>query len=182
MPGSVALAAPSTVMPFSLCTGFTHARAVMVDENEYRNGESQRGICAANGGMDRGAWSSGTAYATGDVVTYSGLMYFALQADTNHQPNISAAYWSLVTSRKRWQLTKRLAPTDLATLRTFYNSANGPHGAFYFYDVFETSPKFSYDATGVATVGRYTVRFDSPWQETSFPARSNTQLALVELA
>lgn len=30
------------------------------------------------------------------------------------------------TSRKKWALTKRLTPTQLAALRTFYDARNGP--------------------------------------------------------
>lgn len=86
------------------------------------------------------------------------------------------------TSRKRWQLAKRLTPSQLATLRDFYNARNGPQEAFYLYDSFETVPKFFYDPTGVATVGRYTVRFDGSWQQSGGPARVDVQLALVQLA
>jgi hypothetical protein len=67
-------------------------------------------------------------------------------------------------------------------LRDFYNARNGPQEAFYFYDPFETVPKFSYDPTGVATAGRYTVRFDSPWQQSGGPARLDVQLAVVQIA
>jgi len=86
------------------------------------------------------------------------------------------------SSRKTWQLTKRLTPSQLATLRTFYFALNGPQQPFYFYDPFETSPKFSYDGTGVVTTGRYTVRFDTPWQQQAFPARLETPVVLIELA
>jgi len=55
------------------------------------------------------------------------------------------------TSRKRWQLSKRLTPSQLATLRSFYDARNGPQEAFYFYDPYSTSPKFSYDVTGTIT-------------------------------
>ncbi len=54
------------------------------------------------------------------------------------------------TSRKRWRLTKRLAPTALAALRVFYDARKGSHGAFCFYNPYETIPKFSYDPTGQA--------------------------------
>ncbi len=54
------------------------------------------------------------------------------------------------TSRKKWNLTKRLTPAQLATLRTFYDARNGTHEPFYFYDPYETNPKFSYDPTGAA--------------------------------
>ena len=86
------------------------------------------------------------------------------------------------TSRKRWRLAKRLPPAVLQTLRTFYEARNGTTEAFYFYDPYDTSPKFSYDPTGVATVGRYTVRFNSDWQQSSGPGRSDVQIELLELA
>ena len=46
MPGSVQNAAPTTVLPQSLCRAFSHARAYPIIENEYRNGESQRSVLA----------------------------------------------------------------------------------------------------------------------------------------
>jgi len=58
------------------------------------------------------------------------------------------------SSRKTWQLTKRLTPSQLGTLRTFYFALNGPQQPFYFYDPFETDPHFSYDGTGVVATGR----------------------------
>jgi hypothetical protein len=89
---------------------------------------------------------------------------------------------SLVTfsSRKRWPLTKRLAYSTMATLRAFYDSMDGPLKAFYFYDVFETSPKFSYDVTGVATTGRYIVHFDSEFSTLWDLGRNEVDVQLVE--
>ena len=54
------------------------------------------------------------------------------------------------TSRKKWHLTKRLTPAQLAALRTFLRCAERHLEPFYFYDPYETNPKFSYDPTGVA--------------------------------
>ena len=86
------------------------------------------------------------------------------------------------TSRKRWRLAKRLTPTQLAALRDFYVARGGPIEPFYFYDPYETNPKFSYDPTGVALTGRYTVRFNSPWQQSAGPGRGAVQIELIELA
>jgi len=133
MPGSVENAAPSTVLPQSLCRAFTHERAYPLIENEYKNGESQRSVLATN-------------------------------------------------SRKRWRLTKRLNPAALQTLRDFYDARNGTTEPFYFYDPYETSPKFWFDPTGQVTVGRYTVRFNSDWQQSSGPGRSDVEIELLELA
>ncbi len=132
MPGSVENAAPSTVLPQSLCRAFTHERAYPLIENEYKNGESQRSVLATN-------------------------------------------------SRKRWRLTKRLTPAALQALRTFYDARNGTTEAFCFYDPYDTNPKFSYDPTGQVTTGRYTVRFNSDWQQSSGPGRSDVEIELIEL-
>jgi len=51
-------------------------------------------------------------------------------------------------SRKRWRLAKRLTPAQFATLRDFFDARRGPTEPFYFYDPYETSPKFSHDPTG----------------------------------
>jgi hypothetical protein len=133
MPGSVANAAATTVMPHSLSRAFTHTREYPVIENEYRNGESQRSAQAS-------------------------------------------------TSRKKWTLTKRLTPAQLAALRTFYEARNGSLEPFYFYDPYETNPRFSYDPTGVAQNGRYVVRFNSDWSQSVTPGRSDVQIELIELA
>jgi len=134
MPGSVANAAPSTVMPATLSRGFTRIREYPVLENNYKGGESQR----------------------------------AKLADT---------------SRSGWRLSKRLAPTALATLRSFYEARHGGHQPFYFYDPWETDPLFSWDPTGVDTVGRYTVRFEGGWEQAVTPGRVDVpSLQLVELA
>ena len=133
MPGSVQNAAPTQVLPQSLCRAFTHERAYPLIENEYKNGESQRSVQATN-------------------------------------------------SRKRWRLGKRLPAAILQALRNFYDARNGTTEEFYFYDSYETSPKFGYDPTGASIVGRYTVRFNGDWQQSSAPGRSDVQIELIELA
>ena len=85
-------------------------------------------------------------------------------------------------SRRRWRLAQRLTPTALQTLRDFFDARNGSTEAFYFYDPYDTNPKFSYDPTGVATTGRYTVRFNGDWQQSSGLGRSDVQIELLELA
>ena len=42
MPGNVLAAVPNGVMPFSLCTAFTEARAYEQLQNQYRDGTIQR--------------------------------------------------------------------------------------------------------------------------------------------
>ena len=85
-------------------------------------------------------------------------------------------------SRKRWLLAKRLAPGQLAALRDFYDAHNGPVEPFYFYDPYETNPKFSHDPTGQAVAGRYVVRFNGGWSQSVGLGRSDVSIELVELA
>ena len=86
------------------------------------------------------------------------------------------------TSRKHWRLRKRLAPADLQALRDFYDARKGPQEPFYFYDPYETSPKFSPDPTGQAIAGRYTVRFAGEWNQSVSLGRSDVSIELIELA
>ena len=86
------------------------------------------------------------------------------------------------TSRKRWRLAKRLTPAQLQVLRAFYEARNGPAEPFYFYDPYETNPKFSYDPAGQAVQGRYTVRFNCEWSQSVSPRRAEVAIELVEVA
>jgi hypothetical protein len=85
-------------------------------------------------------------------------------------------------SRKRWRLAKRLVPAELVTLRNFYEARKGPQEPFYFYDPWDTSPKFSYDPTGQAVPGRYVVRFDGAWAQETGLVGIETSIELVEVA
>jgi hypothetical protein len=85
-------------------------------------------------------------------------------------------------SRKRWRLAKRLTPAQLAVLREFYDARQGPTEPFYFYDPYETNPKFSHDPTGQAVAGRYTVRFNGEWNQSVSLGRSDVNIELIELA
>ena len=85
-------------------------------------------------------------------------------------------------SRKRWRLTKRLPTAALQALRDFYDARGGMLEPFYFYDPYETVPKFSYDPTGQALAGRYTVRFDCNWSQNTDACRTDVEIALAELA
>jgi phage-related protein len=87
-----------------------------------------------------------------------------------------------INSRKSWTLKKRLAPALLQALREFYEARNGAHESFYFYDPYETVPRFSGDPSGVETAGRHTVRFHTDWDQLTFAGRSNANAALIEVA
>ena len=133
MPGSVANAAPSEVLPHSLSRAFARSQEYVVLDNQYRNGESQRSALVS-------------------------------------------------TSRKRWRLAKRLAPGALGDLRDFYDARNGPQEPFYFYDQYETSPKFTPDPTGQAIPGRYTVRFEGSFDQNIGIGRADVEIQLMEIA
>lgn len=84
------------------------------------------------------------------------------------------------TSRKVWRLSKRLTAAQLSELRDFFLARGGGFEAFYFYDPYETSPKFTTTPSG--TQGRYTVRFEGEWKQAMGLARGDTDIVLVELA
>ena len=86
------------------------------------------------------------------------------------------------TSRKRWHTARRLTPTLLEAFRDFYDARKGPQEPFYFYDPWETNPKFTHDPTGAATIGRYTVRFEGFWEQAVGLGRAEFPITLVELA
>jgi len=132
--GSVAAANPTVVMPFKLCTLFSHQRTWEAETNRYLNGEVQRSTRVS-------------------------------------------------TSSKVWILNEHLPAADVAALRTFFLSQGGGLHEFIFYDVYETTPLLSYDLTGVATSGRYTVCFDGPWNESLVLGfMSDVQLRLQEVS
>lgn len=85
-------------------------------------------------------------------------------------------------SRKRWRLAKRLTAAQLSVLRDFYDAREGSTEPFYFYDPYETSPKFSHDPTGQAVAGRYTVRFGGEWSQSVGLGRVDLNIELLELA
>jgi hypothetical protein len=128
VPGSVANAAPSGVMPLAVARLFGEARGLPVRENEYRDGTLQRVREAS-------------------------------------------------TSRRKFTSTARLGAAELVALRTFWVAAGV--GAFYYYHLKEAPV---YDATGVATAGRYTVRFEGGWSEGMEMARGEAAVTLVEVA
>jgi hypothetical protein len=67
MPGSVQSAAPTTVMPWSLCRSFGHARVYGVSENPYPNGESQRGLLTST---SRKSWRTARRLAPTVLATF----------------------------------------------------------------------------------------------------------------
>jgi phage-related protein len=64
MPGSVANAAPSTVLPKFLCSAFQESREIALQANEYRNGESQRALQVSS---SRRQWSLNVRLASAEM-------------------------------------------------------------------------------------------------------------------
>ena len=62
----------------------------------------------------KGAWSSTTAYALNDWVTYLGTSYYALQAGTNHNPASSPTYWGVLAAKGDTGATGATGPTGPA--------------------------------------------------------------------
>jgi hypothetical protein len=83
------------------------------------------------------------------------------------------------TSRKAWTITKALTIDEIYALRNFFQTVGAD--PFYFYDTV-SDLTVVYDATGTLTDGRYTVRFDGPWQQTSPLGYSTADIRLIEVA
>lgn len=81
----------------------------------YKNGEA---ILAPISG---GAYSSGTTYALGAAVTYSGATYVSLKAiNTNNQPDTSTAWWAPYSTGTggQLQITTPVPQGSLTTLQS----------------------------------------------------------------
>lgn len=129
MPGVVAAASASTVLPALLCSSFTRTVAWPVEDNVYRNGEAQRRARTAEG-------------------------------------------------RNTWALAPKLPASVHAALKAFFAARGGPKEAFYYYDPHDGT----HDPTGVATTGRYKVRFADSLSLSIGMARGDGQLGLIEVA
>ena len=196
MPGSIASASPATVLPENLCSAFTHSRSYRCLINEYPSGETQREKFTET---SRKRWSltrnlgklSGTVNTSGTTISWqSGQQFEFAWAGCNITINGSAYEVDSVESATSLTLTETAGTQTGVTfyvwaadvLRAFYLARDGPMEPFWYYDPWDASPKFSYDPTGASATGRYTVRFDSPWTESTGLARTQVQLELVEVA
>ncbi|MBN1567936.1 MAG: hypothetical protein JXA73_08810 [Acidobacteria bacterium] len=84
------------------------------------------------------------------------------------------------TSRKRWNTSRRLTASILASFRTFYLARKSWLEPFYFYDPWDAN--FAYDPTGASSTGRYTVRFAGSWDQMVGMRRADCEIALIEIA
>ena len=88
-----------------------------------------------------------------------------LDADINLYPDGSSDRAALaLNTRHYFTLQATLVPDDWLALRGFFYTHQGR--AFYFYNLRETAPPFTFDPTGQNPIGRYTVAFDGQWSET----------------
>jgi hypothetical protein len=91
--------------------------------------------------------------------------------------NVRKSY--VASDQSAWVLTTRLQPSDVTVLLNFY-SARGPYGIpFWYYDMDETRV---FDPTGVATLGRYTVRFQGKISTTGTFPRLDSAVTLLQIA
>lgn len=84
------------------------------------------------------------------------------------------------STRRRWDLSKRLAASDLSTLEAFYVAQNGRQIPFYIYDIM--TPGVVWDNTGVVTTGRASVCFDSSLTETIGVGRGDVPFSITEIS
>lgn len=97
-----------------------------------------------------------------------------LECDVNIYPDGSSDRNALAQNNRRYfTMQQTLLPTDWQAMRDFFNRNQGR--AFYFYNLRETVPPFSWDPTGANPIGRYTVAFDGEWTETYGRERAEMQ-------
>lgn len=131
MPGNVAAAVASGVLPYALYSAITEELRLEALVNVYPDGSSDRAALAVN-------------------------------------------------PRHFFKLSLALTPAQWNTFYQFFFNQRGK--PFYFYNLRETVPPFTWDATGQNPVGRYLVVFDGPWSEDLQLARSRVSFNLREVA
>jgi hypothetical protein len=97
-----------------------------------------------------------------------------LECDLNMYPDGSSDRNALaLNNRAYFTMQATLLPDAYTALKSFFYAHQGV--PFYFYNLRETVPPFSWDATGQNTIGRYTVVFDGAWTETYGYERNQIQ-------
>lgn len=103
-----------------------------------------------------------------------------LEANLNNYPDGRSDRAALaINVRHYFKLTTPLFRGDWTLLRTFFYDHQGQ--AFWFYNLRETVPPWTYDPTGQNPIGRYTVTFDGQWSDTVTMTRAEVQIALREV-
>jgi hypothetical protein len=85
-----------------------------------------------------------------------------------------------INVRHFFRMTRKLTPAQFTELWGFYSAH--PTDAFYFYNLRETVPPWTWDPSGNQPLGRYVVVFDGSWSDTTMMGRSEASLGLREVA
>ena len=70
----------------------------------------------------QGTWNGSTAYAVNDAVGYNGSSYIVIRAGTNHQPDSSSSFWTLIAQQGSTGATGATGPQGAT-------GSTGPTGA-----------------------------------------------------
>jgi len=85
-----------------------------------------------------------------------------------------------INVRHFFRMTRVVTGAQYTALWNFYHAH--PHDAFYFYNLRETVPPWTWDASGNQPDGRYLVTFDGSWSDITKMGRSEASLGLREVA
>jgi hypothetical protein len=103
------------------------------------------------------------------------------EAYTNTYPDGGSDRAPLQTNPRRFfKMARHVTATQYTALRNFFNAH--PVEPFYFYNLRETQPPFTWDPTGSSTFGRYVVVFDGGWSDQITLGRSSVSVAVREVA
>lgn len=78
-------------------------------------------------------------------------------------------------------MTGVFTPAQFDTFMSFYHSVGGPMQPFILYEGAERTPLWSWDNTGVSTVGRYVGVFRGPLRITYGWPRHTIEVEIVEV-
>lgn len=86
-----------------------------------------------------------------------------------------------LNARRGFRLTRPLTAFQLDDLRGFYMSFARYGRPFWFYNVRESVPPYTWDDTGSNPLGRYTVVWEGGWNETLGVSRHASSFILREV-
>ena len=109
----------------------------------------------------RQAWSNGTTYSAGDVVTYQGALWSATQASQNAEPTTGSQYWQQIMSLTAITYPiQDTQPTNLSPGGLWFNTSDNPTPYHYLAPLSKpataaqiTSGYQAYDANGNLITG-----------------------------
>jgi hypothetical protein len=103
-----------------------------------------------------------------------------LETLVNAYPDGSSDRFALaINVRHFFRMTRQVTAAQYTALWNFYLAH--PTDAFWFYNLRETVPPWTWDASGNQTSGRYLVVFDGSWSDTTMMGRSQASLGLREV-